>query len=87
LTLALGRNYATNAPIQLACFVDYLGSKAAQLGMIGPDDAIVDPIPAGEVVEADAAWPHAVAARKYGDVCRQTSVGGAFAPTDPGAAP
>jgi hypothetical protein len=75
-----------SASIQSACLVHYVGSSATgKPGSIGPDEGVMDPIPAGELVEADTAWPHAAAVRQYGDICRQSPVAGAFN-ADPGAA-
>jgi len=62
-----------NAPVQAACMVHYVGSKPSIGGVPGSattEEFIIDPIPAGLVVEEDLAWPHAIAVREHGDVCR-----------------
>jgi hypothetical protein len=64
-----------NAQIQAACMVHYVGSKPSSDAVSGSattEESISDPIPAGIVVEEDLAWPHAIAVRKHGDVCRSS---------------
>ncbi|WP_437597161.1 hypothetical protein WMF28_31585 [Sorangium sp. So ce590] len=76
------------APIQAACVVHYVGRRQVQevaADRAAPESgavvtAISDAIPVGVHVLEDAAWPHAQALRKHGDVCAVSEISEALLP-------